>query len=71
MDTPKRFRGLKKFEFSIDDLIEDDSDDGEELINYKPEEPALRYKEDSTSEVSFQYFMRAWCMTWARRKKVL
>ena len=78
--TPKRFRGVQEYEcrgppvpefdFSIEDFLEEDSDDGEELLNYKPEEPALRYREDFDSEVSCQYFMRAWCMTWARRKKV-
>ena len=48
----------------------EDSDDGEEIIEYKPDEPELRYKRECDAEVNYQHFMRAWCMTWARRKKV-
>ena len=49
---------------SIDDLIED-SDDGEELIDYKMDEPELRYRRACEADVDKQFFMRAWCMTWA------
>ncbi|XP_060558381.1 speckle targeted PIP5K1A-regulated poly(A) polymerase-like [Ruditapes philippinarum] len=68
IEPPKKFRGNRKFELNLDDMIED-SDDGEEIIEYKPDEPELRYKRDCDAEVDYQHYMRAWCMTWARRKK--
>lgn len=49
--------------------MEEISDD-EELIEFIPEAPPLRFKSPSTADVNFQYFMRSWCRTWARRKKV-
>jgi len=67
---PKRFCGYEPPEPSIDDMIED-SDDGEEILKYTSKEPELRYRRDTAgAEISYQHFFRAWCMTWARRKKV-
>ena len=50
--------------------MEEISDD-EELIEFIPEAPPLRFKTESSADVNQQYFMRSWCRTWARRKKVL
>ena len=50
--------------------MEEISDD-EELIEFIPEAPPLRFKTPSSAEVNLQYFMRSWCRTWARRKKVV
>ncbi|KAL4222247.1 Speckle targeted PIP5K1A-regulated poly(A) polymerase [Mactra antiquata] len=79
VEPTKKFKGVKKprpliepldpIEEQVEALVED-SDDGEEIIEYKPDEPELRYKRLSEAAVDHQYFMRAWCMTWARRKKV-
>ncbi|XP_052792029.1 speckle targeted PIP5K1A-regulated poly(A) polymerase-like [Mya arenaria] len=68
--VPERFKSkrFKNLEMEVNRLL-DDSDDGEELIEYKKDEPELRYKRPCDSEVDKQFFMRAWCMTWARRKK--
>ncbi|XP_053373907.1 speckle targeted PIP5K1A-regulated poly(A) polymerase-like isoform X2 [Mercenaria mercenaria] len=68
VEQPKKFKGMRKYELNLDDMIED-SDDGEEIIEYKPDEPELRYKRECEAEVNLQHYMRAWCMTWARRKK--
>ena len=68
MDTPKRFRGRRHYEFDIDHYVSSDDDD-EEIIEYKPDIPEIKYKLPATSELNYQAFMRAWCMTWARRKK--
>ena len=49
---------------------EEEISDDEEEIEFIPEAPPLRFKTESNAEVNQQYFMRSWCRTWARRKKV-
>lgn len=63
---PKR---QKTIDEEVEELLED-SDDGEELIEYRANEPELRYRRDCEADVEKQLYLRAWCMTWARRKKV-
>ena len=64
MDTSSGTKKSKKEE------EEEEISSDEEEIEFIPEGPPLRFKNESSADVNHQYFMRSWCRTWARRKKV-
>ena len=64
MDTSSGSKKSKKEE------EEEEISSDEEEIEFIPEGPPLRFKNESSADVNHQYFMRSWCRTWARRKKV-